>query len=310
MKRRFPILIVEDDSDTRRFLERILAGAGYRVDTVKNGREALELFEKDFFPIVLSDWMMPEMNGLELCRAIRKKEKEGYVFIILLTANKARENIVSGLEAGADDYLTKPFDRAELFARLNTGMRILNLEQSLKEANREIKLLSVTDPLTGAYNRSYLTEHLPRDIAMAKRYNHPFSMILCDIDHFKRINDTFGHPAGDLVLKEFVLCAKGIIREEVDTLIRYGGEEFLILLPETPPREAERVAERFREAVALMAVSVGKSIIRFTASFGVTGFAAGGNKGGLTPEEMIRQTDNLLYAAKHAGRNMVVAGRV
>ena len=209
----FPILIVEDQPASRVLLERTLVKAGYEVVCVGNGRQALKILQERPFPIVLTDWVMPEIDGLELCRAIRENPPEGYVFIILLTANDSTADIVTGLEAGADDYLTKPFHAAELIARIQTGKRIINLERSLKRVNEEIKLLSITDPLTGSYNRGYLTERLPEEIGRAKRYHHPLSLVLCDIDNFKGINDTYGHEAGNYVIKKFVDCIKESIRD-------------------------------------------------------------------------------------------------
>ena len=212
MKHQFPILIAEDNPVSRKLLEKTLVKAGYETVSMENGRKALEIFNKRFFPIVLTDWMMPEMDGLELCRAIRENDSasSGYVFIILLTAKDHKEDIVKGLEGGADDYLTKPFDHAELIARLNTARRILELEKSLRDANEEIRILSITDPLTKTYNRGYLNDRLPNEIKKARRYGHPLSLILCDIDHFKRVNDTYGHQVGDEVLREFTSNRSGL----------------------------------------------------------------------------------------------------
>ena len=229
----FPILIAEDDAVTRMLLEKTLIKEGHEVVSVENGQKAFDLFKESFFPIVMTDWMMPEMDGLELCRAIRQKENPGYVFIVLLTAKDSQDDIISGLEAGADEYLTKPFNRAELIARLNTGRRFLEQEKALKQANEEIRILSITDPLTGCSNRGFLNTRLPQEIQRAVRYNRPLSIFMCDIDHFKKVNDTYGHQAGDLVLKEFSKRINDSIRDKVDMLARYGGEEFLVTLPET-----------------------------------------------------------------------------
>lgn len=203
LKQHFPILIAEDDPVSRKVLEKTLTKAGYEVVSVENGKKALEILNKRFFPIILTDWMMPEMDGLQLCRLTRQNRWPGYVFIILLTAKDSKDDIITGLEAGADDYLTKPFNHAELIARLKTGKRILELERSLTNANEEIRILSITDPLTGCYNRGYLTRRLPQEIKRARRYNRPLSVVLSDLDHFKSVNDTYGHQAGDLVLKKF-----------------------------------------------------------------------------------------------------------
>ena len=178
LENRFPILIVEDDPVSRRLLEMTLSKAGYEVVSAKDGGEALACFNAQFFPIVFTDWMMPEMDGLQLCRSIREEVSAGYVFIFLLTARDSREDMLAGLEAGADDYLTKPFDRSELFARLKTAVRILNLEKSLKEANDAIRMLSITDTMTGCYNRTYMDAHLPDEVQRARRYGHPISVLM------------------------------------------------------------------------------------------------------------------------------------
>ena len=178
MTNSFPILIVEDDPVSRRLLEATLTKAGYEVVTAENGYKALEIFEKRFFPIIVTDWMMPEMDGLSLTKTIRTKATSGYVFIFLLTAKSSKEDIITGLEAGADDYLTKPFNRGELMARLKTATRILELEESLKRANEEIRLLSITDALTGSFNRAYMDEMLPKEVKRSIRYGRPLSMIM------------------------------------------------------------------------------------------------------------------------------------
>jgi diguanylate cyclase (GGDEF)-like protein len=310
MNHLFPILLAEDNPVSRKLLEKTLVKAGHEVTSVENGRKALELFNEEFFPIVLTDWMMPEMDGLQLCRAIRKNASPGYVFIILLTAKDSKDDIISGLEAGADDYLTKPFNHAELIARLQTGKRILELERSLKRANEEIRILSITDPLTGSYNRGYLTEHLPQEIKRTRRYGHHLSLVLCDIDYFKKVNDTYGHQVGDQVLKEFVRCVRKSIRDNVDWVARYGGEEFLIVVPETDTRGASHLAERLRGAISQMVIKVQEKGMHITASFGVTAFGPATPDDKISPEAMISQTDKFLYQAKQEGRNRVKAGQL
>ena len=306
----FPILIAEDNPVTRKLLGKILMKAGHEVVLVRNGTEALKLFDEKFYPMIVTDWIMPEMNGLELCKAIRSRITQGYVFIVLLTAKDSKYDIITGLEAGADDYLTKPFNKAELIARLKTGIRILELEASLRKVNDKITVLSRTDPLTGCFNRCYLNERLPIEIKRAKRYRRPLSMILCDIDHFKKVNDKYGHQAGDLILKEFVHCIKRLIRNPLDALVRYGGEEFLLILPETDLNGAICIAERICEIISKHFIKVQQNEICITASFGVTSFDYDSHRADFSVDNFIRQADRFLYQAKKEGRNRVKAGQL
>ena len=307
----FAVLVAEDETVSRRLLERMLQTAGYDVTVARNGHEALALFEARFHPIVLTDWVMPEMDGLELCRAVRARlNEEGYVYLVLLTAKDGKEDIIRGLEAGADDYLTKPFHRAELIARLKTGERILRLERSLKEANERIRLLTITDALTGCYNRKYLDEMLPGEIERAYRYGRPISIILCDLDHFKDLNDVYGHQAGDSVLRQFVRRAKAGLRSRIDWVARYGGEEFLIVLPETPLDAGLAVGERLCGQLAETPVELhdGQGV-KVTASFGVTACEPGAGEETPSYEAVLRCADERLYTAKRAGRARVVGAR-
>ncbi len=302
----FSILIAEDNPVSLKMLEKVLCKGGYQVTPVDNGRKAIEELNKNFYPIVIADWMMPEVDGLELCRLIRSKKLSRYIYIILLTAKDSKDDIVCGLNAGADDYLTKPFNKAELFARINTGKRIIDLESSLIKASEQIKKLSVTDMLTKSYNRLYITTVLPKEIKRAKRYHRSLSLIFCDIDHFKKINDTYGHVAGDCVLKEFVACIIRIIRKDIDWVSRYGGEEFLIVLPETELEGAYIVAEKLRNTVSQMIIRVDKHNIKLTASFGVMPcdkIYMPDKK--ISAESLINEADKFLYQAKQEGRNRV-----
>jgi len=302
----FPILVVDDDLVTRTVIQKYLNKAGFDVTLAGNGAEALRALDDRFFPIVLSDWIMPELTGLQLCETIRKKKTDGYVFIILVTSRDAKTDIVSGLEAGADDYLTKPIHPAELVARINTGIRILRLEKSLKQANDEIRLLSITDTLTGCYNRVYLGERFPQEIDRAARYNHPLSVVLADMDHFKKVNDTYGHQIGDKVLKTFSTCLLEQIRGQVDWAVRYGGEEFLIVLPETNCEGAIVFAERMRHATENLSIRNTENQIRITASFGGACADFGHRKfSAMSLETLINHADDLLYRSKRDGRNRV-----
>ena len=306
----FPILIAEDDAVTRMLLKKTLIKEGHEVVSVENGQKAFDMFQERFFPIVLTDWMMPEMDGLELCQVIRQKENPGYVFIVLLTAKDSPDDIITGLEAGADEYLTKPFSRAELIARLNTGRRFLEQDRALRRANEEIRILSITDPLTGCYNRGCLNMRLPQEIQRAARYNRPLSIFMYDIDHFKKVNDTYGHQAGDLVLKEFSKRINDSIRDKVDLLARYGGEEFLVTLPETNLDGALHLAERLRRVISEKKYNIGTKKINITASFGVAGFDSDNSSDEISFDILIKHADKYLYQAKSEGRNRVVGGRL
>jgi len=246
---------------------------------------------------------MPEMDGIALCSALRKSESQSYVYTILLTARDSIENVVAGLQAGADDYLTKPVIEPELIARLNAGRRIVTLERSLRAANEENRRLSIIDPLTGAHNRRYLMEQLPRELERSGRYGRPLSVIMCDVDHFKRVNDTYGHQTGDEVLKWFVARLQDA-RRSSDWVARYGGEEFVIVLPETNVGNAAVAAENLREQVARTPCVCGGAEHSVTASFGVSGWKTA-TLAGTTFDALIARCDAGVYASKAAGRNRV-----
>ena len=307
----FPILVVDDDIVSRTVVEKHLKKAGFIVATAANGVEALEHFDRQFFPIVLTDWMMPVIDGPHLCRLIREKKTDGYVFIVLITARDSKTDIVSGLESGADDYLTKPIHPAELIARINTGIRILKLEKSLKKANEEIRLLSITDPLTGCHNRGYLNERFPQELRRAQRYSHPLSILLADIEYFKKVNDTYGHQAGDEVLKQFSDCINQQVRKKVDWVVRYGGEEFLIILPETRCLGAHSMAERLRTTIENKVIRFGEENIQITASFGGASVSFEDKRlEDVTMDQLIQMADANLYRSKEKGRNRVCMVKV
>ena len=297
------ILLAEDDLGTRMLMTRFLKKAGYEVDAVANGAEALDRMTKRYYPMLVTDWEMPEMDGVALCKAVRNLQLDGYVYALLLTARDSKEHIIAGLEAGADDYLIKPVHEPELIARLNAGRRILDLEHSLRAANERNRILSITDALTGAYNRRYLMEQLPRELERSRRYAYPLSVLMCDIDHFKNINDVRGHAAGDDVLRQFAARTQRSLRSNSDWAARYGGEEFLVVLPATAYPGAVSVAEKIRKIIAAVPFDTPLGEVRITASFGVASTGPGGPDLLLNVDALIRCADECLYRSKQAGRD-------
>jgi diguanylate cyclase (GGDEF)-like protein len=211
--------------------------------------------------------------------------------------------VIAGLEAGADDYLIKPVHELELIARLNAGRRILALEHSLRAANQRSLVLSITDALTGAYNRRYLMEQLPRELERCRRYGYPLTVLMCDIDHFKVINDDQGHAAGDDVLQQFAERAQKSIRSNSDWVVRYGGEEFLMVLPETAHTAGMIVAEKIRSIIAATGFVTPAGNTPVTVSFGVASTSTDGPDSSLTVDTLIRVADECLYQSKQEGRN-------
>lgn len=297
------ILLAEDDPVARMLMTRFLKKAGYEVDAVSNGAEALDKMTTRYYPMLVTDWEMPEMDGVSLCKAVRNMQLDGYVYALLLTARDSKEHIIAGLEAGADDYLIKPVHEPELIARLNAGRRILNLEHSLRAANQRNRIMSITDALTGAYNRRYLMEQLPREFERCRRYAFPLSVLMCDIDHFKRINDARGHAAGDDVLQQFAARVQKSIRTNSDWMARYGGEEFLIVLPETDHQGGMTVAEKIRVLIADCPFATRAGDVDVTASFGVASTGPSGPDISLKVEAMIKSADECLYQSKQEGRD-------
>jgi diguanylate cyclase (GGDEF)-like protein len=304
MEDRFPVLIVEDSTTQALRLQSVLESAGYDVAVAGNGREALERLQDDFRPLVITDWVMPEMDGLSFCRALRDRDLPGYVYVILLTAKDALDDLVAGLEAGADDYLVKPVHPAELAARLKTAGRILGLEAKLNKRNEEIRRLSITDPLTRLYNRRHFNEHLPQALKAAGRYGRPLAVVMTDIDHFKKVNDTHGHQVGDETLQAFAGVLRASLRQGVDWAARYGGEEFVVVLPETDLEGGAVAAERLRLLASQLRLESPRGPFRITASFGVA--AVDPQKESVpSMEALLAAADAALYRAKENGRNRV-----
>jgi two-component system, cell cycle response regulator len=301
------LLLVEDEPTQLLVMQRVLGQAGYAVETAGNGEEALEKISSGRFQMLVTDWDMPGMDGVTLCRRIRELQSQlaGYLYILLLTSHNTTESLVTGLESGADDYISKPPKTPELLARLKVGQRVLQREQSLREAKDKIQHLSITDPLVGTFNRRYLNDQLMHEVERARRYGHPLAAVMADLDFFKNINDQHGHQAGDDVLRGFVELAKASIRQASDWVARYGGEEFVVVLPETDLAGAATTAEKIRSCCATtpFETSVGRLVV--TASFGVAALDPGGGPIGAAAESLLRRADAALYRSKHEGRNRI-----
>jgi two-component system, cell cycle response regulator len=296
------ILIADDEALSRRLLEKTLARAGYEVIAVENGRLAVEQLKRPDAPrLALLDWVMPELDGPGVCRELRKLQERAYIYVVLLTSKESKEDIVTGLQSGADDYLTKPFDAEELKARLRTGERILNLEARLVEAREEMRFKATHDTLTSLWNRGAIMDLLGRELARSQRESTCTIVMLGDIDHFKSVNDTYGHPVGDEVLQEVARRLLSCIRS-YDFVGRYGGEEFLIVLNNCKPQFAEARAEEIRLAISNQPILTTSGPLRVTMSIGLLL----SDSWGMRPvAELLQEVDAALYAAKAAGRNCV-----
>jgi two-component system cell cycle response regulator len=294
------VLIADDDRVSRRLLANMLAGWGYEVVEASDGTEAWRgLARPDAPRLAILDWMMPGMTGPMLCRELRRVRREPYTYVLLLTARTDRQDVIEGMESGADDYLTKPFDAQELQVRLRAGRRILELETELVEAREALREQATHDPLTSIWNRRAILEALGRELARAEREGAPLAAMMADLDHFKLVNDRHGHLTGDAVLEEVARRMSGCLRP-YDYVGRYGGEEFLIVLPGLSSENASQLAERIRLAVSAEPIAAGEFPVRVTVSLGATTATRGS-----TPEEVIRLADAALYRAKELGRNRV-----
>jgi diguanylate cyclase (GGDEF)-like protein len=296
------VLIADDDPISRRLLHVSLAGAGYRVMAAPDGSEALRILNQEDSPrLAVLDWMMPSLDGVDVCRAVRRAAREPYRYIILLTAKGHQTEIIEGLEAGADDYITKPYDLQELKARLRAGKRILELQEQLVMAREQLRVQATHDSLTGLFNRMAILEALEREVVRSNREKHPMAVIMADLDHFKDINDTYGHQAGDAVLQEIARRMLSSFRA-YDFVGRYGGEEFLIVVPSSELPVAVELAERLRQNASAQPANVGGVTIPVSLSLGVAASTAGSSS---QATQLLHSADEALYAAKKAGRNRV-----
>jgi two-component system cell cycle response regulator len=294
------ILIADDDPVSRHMLHAFLVNWGYDVVAAVDGVDALRILEKeDAPPLALLDWMMPGLAGPQVCARVRMHRDRPYVYILLLTARSQKDDLLRGLEAGADDYLTKPFDAQELRARLHVGQRILDLQNSLIAAREELRFGATHDVLTGIANRGVVLEAIGREHSRQLREGGSFGIILVDLDDFKNVNDKYGHLSGDVVLREAAIRMKSSVRP-YDTVGRYGGEEFLIVAPSCDAVGALGLAERIRKKIQSAAFSTDGGSMHVTASCGVAM-----SKGAKPPEtqDLLHLADQALYRAKKEGRN-------
>jgi two-component system cell cycle response regulator len=294
------ILIADDETISRRLLEKILQRAGYDVLAVENGRLAADqLCRPDGPRLALLDWMMPGLDGPGVCGVVRGDRKLSYVYMILLSSKESKQDIVQGLQSGADDYLIKPCDAEELKARLRSGLRILQLEDKLVEAREDMRFKATHDSLTCLFNRGVILDLLGRELSRTRREQGCTTMLLGDVDHFKNINDTKGHAVGDEVLKEIARRLVSSVRS-YDFVGRYGGEEFLIVLNNCPASFAFPRAEQIRKAIGDRPVQTTRGPVDVTMSLGILASSDWGNR---PVEELLNETDTALYAAKASGRN-------
>ncbi|MGI9139706.1 MAG: diguanylate cyclase [Gemmatimonadaceae bacterium] len=303
------ILVVDDQEDNVELLRARLAARGYKVRTASDGQQALDSVKEEPPDLILLDVMMPRMSGIEVVRRIKSDADLPFIAVIMQTALDSTESRVEGLDAGADDYITKPINFAELEARVRSMLRIKKLqedlesrERELEEMNDRLRRMSQTDGLTGLDNRRYLEERLHEMFEHSLRLHEPLSAVMCDIDHFKSVNDTHGHQAGDAILRQFAKLIKKQARE-IDRVGRYGGEEFMIILPGTVLEAAETFAQRVREEIEKHVFTHNGLKLNRTVSCGV---ATWPHPRIVSRDDLIRAADDSLYVAKETGRNKVV----
>ena len=309
-------LVADDNIVARKIASLCLSREGIEVHEAEDGMQACEIMHKAGarMDIVITDLVMPNMDGMQLCRHIRQDLGRKNIPIIVLTATSDLSEILEVFKVGASDYLVKPFAKEELLARINVHIERNKVNRELretikllKEANEKVEKMSILDPLTGCYNRGYLSKQIEIEIKRSIRYGKPLSIILSDIDHFKKVNDSFGHQAGDAVLIRFVEIIKSVIRSDLDWIARFGGEEFLIILPETTVSNAEIVAEKLRRMVSLEPICSEGVSIGITSSFGVAGIDPVTQSIPPSFEQLLKVADKNLYHAKKEGRNKVIS---
>ncbi|ACK68648.1 response regulator receiver modulated diguanylate cyclase [Gloeothece citriformis PCC 7424] len=297
----FLILIVDDISKNLQLVVEILDEVGYATTFAISGKQALERVKIAHPDLILLDLMMPEMNGLQVCEKLKSDANYAEIPIIFLTASDEQEDLLQAFKMGAVDYVTKPFKSGELLARVKTHLELKRTKDALKMAYAELEKLANTDPLTGVANRRALLNFGEQEFYRAQRYHCPFSLLIIDLDYFKKINDSYGHDIGDLALKTVTEAVNKAIRK-IDLLGRFGGEEFVVILPGTKLKDACIVAQRICRLISEVSLSVEQKTLNMTASIGVAAY----NKKDKTINEIIHRADQGLYQAKNQGRNQVV----
>ncbi len=301
-KNDFKVLVVDDSPVSRKLVELPLAQKQYRLIFAKTGQEAIKLFEQHRPDLVILDWVMPDLTGEEICRHIRSSSEDSYPYIIVLTGSTDKDCLVEALEAGADDHLTKPFHRGELMARVAVGVRTVELHRQLRTKTMLMEKLALTDALTGLPNRRAIETWAGGQLSGAARHRFSCWVVVADLDHFKQVNDTFGHDAGDMILQRFSKILKANTRSS-DLCGRLGGEEFLMVLTYAGKEDALAVIERIRKEIDRTTFTFGGCTMRVTASFGLAGFE--GHQKPSIFSKLQALADEALYAAKRAGRNRV-----
>ena len=296
------ILIAEDDNVTRHILEKSVTEMDFEVVSCKNGHDAWKILQSENAPhLLILDLMMPGMDGLEICRKVREQAKEPYTFILLLTSKGEQDDFVKGMEAGADDYVVKPFNHNDLRVRLKAGRRIVELNEELLYVRDNLEKQATHDKLTGLYNRHFMVEILEKEFSRALRHQSDLSCLLLDLDNFKDVNDTFGHTFGDLVLREFSAGLEQNIRKS-DISIRYGGEEFMVLLPNTGIAGAQNIAEKIRATCEKKRYDDGHNSTTVTVSIGIASIK---QHQLIDDKEIVACADKALYRSKAEGRNRI-----
>ncbi|MEZ5446743.1 MAG: diguanylate cyclase [Gammaproteobacteria bacterium] len=310
------VLIIDDTLSMLMTTSAMVKSNGHEVVTARNGADGLALFSRESPDLVLLDVMMPEMDGHQVARRIRADSGDRWTPIIFLTGLVADSDLAKGIAVGGDDYLTKPVSQTVLAAKLHAMQRIADMRNrlveltgQLEEANRRLLEMVNVDGLTGLLNRRFLDELLAREWSRSARNRTPLSLLMVDVDHFKRYNDTLGHLQGDDCLRNVARACRDTLNRGADAMARYGGEEFVAVLPETPLSGAQTVAERMREQVCSLRLSCAESAAGVAVTVSI-GCAAQVAEPGSTPEGLVQAADTMLYRAKDAGRNRVCAAEI